>query len=357
MKLFRHLVTASVIGVMGAALLPVQAQAKEHLYLLNWSEYMNPKIIQQFEKKYNVDVVQTSFGTLGEMYARLQSGGDSQFDVIVPSNYYVPRLVHAGLVQPLNKKEIPNLKNLMPKFTHPSYDPDGDYSVAYQWGTTGIVYDSRAFPDKPDGWGALFDPKQNPNNPFAIQGDGNVMIGAACAYLGHGYDCKDRSSWIDAGKLMQQTTQRGNFSGYVDGTPVLQQLARGSVKLGVSFNGDFLNSRHEDPQGFKYLRYMVPREGAELWTDNMMIPAHAPHADLANKFINFILDAKVGAELSNWTYYSTPNKAAVPYLDADLKKAPSLPTADEMKRLRFLPALEGKDLTDFQQLWNEIRSQ
>ncbi|WP_025732029.1 ABC transporter substrate-binding protein [Carnimonas nigrificans] len=357
MTLFSKLASAGALCALGLALLPGQALAKDKLYVLNWSEYMDPAIIKQFEKKYDVDVVQSYFGTIGEMYARLQSGGDTQYDVVMPSNYYVPRMISAGLVQPLDKSKLPNFKNLMPRFADPDYDKDSKYSVAYQWGTTGLVYDTRAFPDAPDSWGLIFDPQSNANKPFAIQGDGNVMIGAACAYLGHGYDCKDRASWIDAGKLLMKTSKRSNFNGYVDGTPVLQQLARGTVKVGVSFNGDFLNSRNEDPEGFKHLKYVVPKEGAEMWVDAMVIPKRAPHPDLAHAFINYILDAKVGAQLSNWTYYSSPNQASIPYLDEELRKAPSQPTDDEMKRIRFLPALEGKDLTDFQQLWGEVRSQ
>ncbi|MGJ8524930.1 Spermidine-binding periplasmic protein SpuE [Halomonadaceae bacterium LMG 33818] len=353
---FSKLMGVGALCAMGAAVLPSQASAKETLYLLNWSEYMNPAIITQFEKKYDVNVVQNYFGTLGDLYARLQAGGDSQFDVIVPSNYYVPRLIHAGLVQPLDKSKLSNLKNIMPKFMNPEYDPQSQYSVPYQWGTTGIVYNTKAFPNHPDSWSLLFDPKANPDQPFAMQSDGNVMIGAACAYLGHAYNCNDRQDWIQAGKLLMQTTGRSNFSGYVDGTPVLDQLARGTVKVGISFNGDFLNSRNADPKDFKNLAFFVPKEGGELWVDTMMIPAHAPHPDLAYKFINFILDAKVGAELSNWTYYSSPNKAALPYLDKALQESPSVPSADVMKRVHYLPALDGQDLMDFQQLWSEVRS-
>ncbi|WP_245598932.1 ABC transporter substrate-binding protein [Halotalea alkalilenta] len=356
MRKLAALLQVGTLTFMSVALTPAQAQARETLYLFNWSEYMDPEIISEFEARYDVDVVQSYFGTIGELYARLQAGGDSQFDVIVPSNYYVPRLVNAGLVQPLDKDKLPHLDNLMPRFSDPDYDPDGRYSVAYQWGTTGIVYDTRAFPDAPESWSLLFDADQNPDQPFAIQGDGNVMVGAACAYLGHGYDCADRESWLEAGKLLLETRGRSNFTGFVDGTPVLQQLARGINRVGVSFNGDFLNARNEDPAGFEHLAYMIPQEGAELWVDSMMIPKNAPHPDLAHKFIDFILEPEIGARLSNWTYYSTPNQAALALLDDELRESPSQPSEEEMARLHALPSLDGAELAAFQQLWNEVRS-
>lgn len=332
------------------------AHARETLYLFSWTEYMDPGLITAFEKRYDVDVVQSYYGSLGEMYARLQSGGDRQFDIIVPSNYYIPRLISGGLVQPVDKSKLPHLSNLKPQFTNPVYDPNLRYSVPYLWGTTGLVYDIRDFPQAPDSWGLLFDPAQNTRQPFALQNDGSVMISAACAWLFHDGSCNTPDKWSEAGKLLLQTRNRANFTGFADGTSVLPMLARGIDKVAVSYNGDFLNARQADPEGFKYLRYVIPKEGSEMWVDNMMIPAHAPHPELAHKFMDFLLEAENGAQLANWTQYSSPNEAASPLLNPELREAPSLPTDDEMKRLEVLPVQQGEQLTIFQEIWNEVRS-
>lgn len=347
----RGLVTA--IAMCSAA---TAAQARETLYLFSWTEYMDPALITAFEKRYDVDVVQSYYGSLGEMYARLQSGGDRQFDIIVPSNYYIPRLISGGLVQPIDRSKLPHLASLKPQFTNPVYDPGLRYSVPYLWGTTGLVYDIRDFPQAPDNWGILFDPAQNPRQPFAIQNDGSVMISAACAWLFHDGRCNTPDKWSEAGKLLLQTRNRSNFTGFADGTSVLPMLARGVDKVAVSFSGDFLNARQADPEGFKNLRYVVPKEGSEIWVDNMMIPAHAPHPEWAHKFIDFLLEAENGAQLANWVHYSSPNEAAFPLLHPELRKTPSLPTDDEMKHLHFLPVQQGEQLTIFQEIWNEVRS-
>lgn len=331
-------------------------QARETLYVFSWTDYTSPDVIKAFEAQYDAHVVLSYFGTMGDMFARLQSGGDSQFDVVLPSSYYVPRLIHAGLVQPLDHAQLPNLQNLMPLFANADYDPGLRYSVPYQWGTTGIVYDKRVFPNAPDSWALLFDPKLNPKAPFTMQTDGNVMIGAACAYLGYGYTCRNFDQWVAAAKLLLETRKRSNFIGFVDGAPVLSQVARGVAKVGVTFSGDYINQRSEDPEGFAHLSYVLPKEGTELWVDTMMVPKRAPHPQLAMAFINFVLDAKQGAALSNYIYYATPNQAALPLVEDELKEAPALPTQEEQQRLHMLPGLDGRELQTFQQIWSEVRS-
>ncbi|MCK2182563.1 ABC transporter substrate-binding protein [Halomonas getboli] len=342
---------------LGGLALAGHAQAEEgKLYLFNWTEYMDPAIIQAFEDKYDVEVVQNYFNSLPEMFAKLNAGGVSQYDIIVPSNYYVPRLIKTGLVQELDKSKLPNLDNVMAQFQDPAYDPGGRYSAPYQWGTTGIIYNTETFPDAPKSWSLLFDPEVNPSHPFALMGDGQVSMGSACAYLGKGYDCTDMDDWREAAQLLIQTKNRDTFSGFSDGTPALQQLSRGVIHAGLSYNGDYFYYKSENPEAFESLDFMIPDEGAEMWVDAMMIPAEAPNPDLAYKFINFILDAEIGAQLSNYNYYASPNAAAEPYLDEVLTQPPIMPSDDDMQRLRFTPSLEGDQLQTFQQLWSEVKA-
>lgn len=342
---------------VGAALLAGSVQAQENkLYLFNWTEYMDPEIIEAFEEKYDVEVVQNYFNSLPEMLSKLQAGGVSQYDIIVPSNYYVPRLIETGLVQKLDKAKLPNFANVMEQFQDPVFDPGAEYTAPYQWGTTGVVYNTETFPDAPKSWSLLFDPEVNPDHPFALMGDGQVSLGGACAYLGHGYDCTDPEGWKEAARLLIETKGRDTFSGFTDGTPALQQLARGVTHIGLSYNGDYLFFKDEDPESFETLDFMIPDEGAEMWVDSMMITSEAPNADMAHKFIDFILDAEVGAQLSNYNYYASPNAAAEPYLDEVLTVPPVQPSEDDMARLRFTPSLEGESLQIFQQLWSEVQS-
>ena len=342
-------------GLVALAATPAQAATKT-LNLFNWSDYIAPKIITQFEHKYHVKVVQNFYESNPELFAKLQAGGDSQYDVVVPSGYFVKRLIGAHLIQKLNHKLIPNLDNLLPTFRNPSFDPGDTYSVPYQWGTTGLVYNTKDFKKPPASWGLLFNPKLNSQYPFALGKDGQFMLGVACAYQGNGYTCVGKKSWVNAAKLLIKTKKRSNFSGFVNGTPTLQQLVRGVIDVGISFNGDFLTASKKNPGAFKHLKYVLPKEGTQMWVDTMAIPAKAPHPKLANEFINFVLSAKAGAELSNHNMYASPNKAARPYLKPALQSDVVNPTPAEMKRLHFTPALHGKELKLMNQIWTEVRS-
>lgn len=350
-------ITTRIAAALGGLLLAGGVQAEEgKLYLFNWTEYMDPEIIEAFEEQYGVEVVQNYFNSMPEMLAKLNAGGVSQYDIVVPSTYFVPRLIETGLVQPLDHAKLENLDNLMAQFRDPEYDPGNQYSAAYQWGTTGIVYNTETFPDGPKSWALMFDPEVNPDHPFALMGDGQVTMGAACAYLGHGYNCTGTDAWKEAAQLLIDTKQRDNFSGFVDGTPALQQLARGVTHIGMSYNGDYLYFKDEDPEAFETIEFMIPDEGTEMWVDSMMIPAEAPNPDLAHKFIDFILDAEVGAQLSNYNYYASPNEAAKPQLDAVLTEPPVQPSDADMQRLEFTPSLKGDQLQTFNQLWSEVQS-
>ncbi|WP_251978316.1 ABC transporter substrate-binding protein [Salinicola avicenniae] len=351
-------ITKSLFVALAGGLLagPVSAQEENKLYLFNWTEYMDPAVIQAFEDQYDVEVVESYYNSLPEMTAKLNAGGVSQYDIIVPSNYYVPRLIQSGLVQPLDKSKLSNLDNVMTEFADPAYDPGAQYSVPYQWGTSGIVYDTDTFPDAPKSWSLLFDSDVNPDQPFALMGDGQVTMGAACAYLGNGYDCDDPEAWQAAARLLLDTKHRATFSGFTDGTPVLQQIQRGVVRAGVSYNGDYLQQKQENPEAFEHIAFMIPDEGTEMWVDTMMIPAEAPHPTLAHQFIDFVLDAEIGAQLSNYIYYASPNRAAQPMLDTVLTEPPVLPTDSDRARLAFTPSLDGQNLQHFQQLWSEVQS-
>ncbi|MCK0767927.1 ABC transporter substrate-binding protein [Chromohalobacter canadensis] len=350
--------TTRIAATLGGLLLAsgVQAQDDNKLYLFNWTQYMDPAIIKAFEEKYDAEVVQNYYNSLPEMFAKLNAGGVSQYDIIVPSNYYVPRLIETGMVQKLDKSKIPNLDNVMEQFESPSYDPQSTYSAPYQWGVTGLVYNAETFPDAPKSWSLMFDSEVNPGHPFALMGDGQVTMGGACAYLGHGYDCTDNEAWKEAARLLIETKNRDNFSGFVDGTPSLQQLARGVTHVALSYNGDYLFYSEDNPDSFENIKFMIPDEGTEMWVDTMLIPSKAPHPELAHKFINFILDAKIGAQLSNYNYYASPNAAAQPYLDEILTQPPIQPSEEDMQRLYFTPSLEGEQLQVFQQFWSEVQS-
>ena len=341
---------------------PTAAPPKgERLYLMNWAEYMSPKVIADFEALCHCQVVQSYFTSLGELLSKLKAGGTSQYDVVVPSDYVVKRMIQEKLLAKLDKSRIPNLKNLMPNLAPAASDPQGDYIVPYLWGTTGIAYDDRkiklAAGTEPS-WAILFDEKVNPDYPFALMGgSGMETMGAACAYLDLGFACRGKEAWLKAAQLIRDTKKRKNMVGFQDGTPAIHQLENGTLAAAMVYNGDFAFFKAQNPKLYEHLHFVLPKEGANIWVDNMAIPARAPHPELAMAFINHVLDAKQGAELANFTHYATPNAAARPYLDAALQAPLITPSQDDWQRLHRLPQLVGSELRLYNQIWGAVLAQ
>jgi spermidine/putrescine transport system substrate-binding protein len=339
-------------AVLGSGAQPARASTPT-LNLFIWSDYIDPAMLKTFEGQCKCNVVETDYESNAEMAAKLKAGGDSQYDVVVPSSYYVPEMVDEGLLAPIDHTKIPNFKNLFPKFQNPTYDVGDKYSIPYQWGTTGIVYNPDKIKNPAASWALLFDPKANPSFPFVLpKGEGRDQIGAACAYLGYGFNCSEKSQWIAAAKLIEQTKKRANFAGFVDETPALDQMKSGLIALSMAYNGDVAEC-YADGSCAK-LKYYLPKEGSEIWVDTMAIPAHAPNPQLALEFINFILDATNGANLSNFNEYASPNQAAQSGLTGVLNTPLITPTADEEKNLQFLQPLRGDQYKVFNDIWTSV---
>jgi spermidine/putrescine transport system substrate-binding protein len=345
---------AALLAAGVAMTAPAPARADEPtLNLFIWSDYISESIIDGFELECGCKVVETDYESNAEMEAKLKTGGDSQFDVVVPSSYYVPEMADEGLLQPLDHSQIPNLTNLYPRFQNPDYDPNDKYSVPYQWGTTGIEYDPKKIPNPGGGWGVLFDPKINPNYPFTIaKGEGRDQIAAACAYLGYGFNCDQESQWLAAAKLIEQTKKRPNFAGFVDETPAEQEEKNGLIAVTMAYNGD-VGECYADGSCAN-LKYYLPKEGTEIWVDTMAIPAHAPNPQLALEFINFILAPHNGADLSNFNEYASPNEASQQYLTGIINTQLITPTPDDYKKLQFLKPLRGAQYKLFNDIWTSV---
>ncbi|MCF3946565.1 spermidine/putrescine ABC transporter substrate-binding protein [Acidiphilium sp. AL] len=345
----------SLFILWGLSTTPTWASTKT-LYLFNWAHYIGNGVIKKFEAKCGCKVIQSYYNSNAQLVAKLNAGGDAQYDVVVPTSFYISQLADEGLIQKLDHARLSNFKNLLPKFQNPSYDPHDAYSIPYQWGTTGVIYNTKKFNSAPNSWALLFDPKENPHYPFAlIGGKGRETIGAACAYLGFGIQCSKKSQWLKAARLIEKTTKRPNFIGFVGGEVEVHDIEVGIIDAGMSWNGDIATCHAGQMGHCPDTRYIVPKEGTLMWVDTMAIPAHAPDPALAYEFINYILSAKAGAELSNFNNYSSPNAKAMPYLDKALSAPLVSPGKDEMRRLYFLNPLPKNKVQVFYAIWSAVR--
>jgi len=311
-----------------------------------WSEYIDPEIITNFEKEFSCKVTVDLYEDNESMMSKLQGGGTSLYDIVVPGQYLIPVMAKLGLLAELRHENIPNLANLDEKFVNPVFDPGNKHSAAYQWGTIGIYLRKKPGKTIDETWGLMFDKKLQYGS-FLLMDSVREMMGAMAKYKGLSVNSTNLDDLRAQSAALGETKQRSQgFEGGVGGK---NKVLAKAVDAAVVYNGDAVRGMTDDPETF----YFVPREGGVLWLDSLAVPSKAPHRDVAEKFINYILDAKVGAQLSNFNQYATPNRAAKQFIaPADLANSAIYPPAEMMAKLEFV-----NDLGDANKLYDEVWTQ
>lgn len=291
-------------------------QVDGDLAIYNWAEYIDEEQLDEFASEFGVGVTMDTYDS-NEAMQPIIAAGNSGYSLIVPSDYMVDILIAGEDVKPLDKDAIPNLSNISADFKNLVYDPEGEYSVPYQWGTTGLGIDTSVVgTDFPRTWGLVFDPAlaDEYSGGISLLNDPRETLGAALKYLGYSLSTTDEAELDEARQLVADASSRlAAFN--TDSADEL--LTTGETVIGHGYSGDMFTQFLETDDPSQYV-YFVPEEGGTRWIDNMAIPFDAPSPCTAHTFINWLLGAEQGAALSNWNYYSTPNEAAVPLLDEEL---------------------------------------
>ncbi len=331
------------------ALLAGLSLARGELRLFNWADYIPEEVVAEFERRYQARVIIDTFEAPEAMLAKLQAGGDAEYDVVVPPDYYVLEMARTGLIRSLDPAKLPNLKNLAPEFKDPAYDPQNRHSIPYQWGTTGIAYDAQAVTRPVDSWGVFFDPKRYAGPCFLLD-EMRETIGAALKYLGYSLNDTDPGHLAEAKKVLLGAKKR--CLGFAGGVEARSRLLSGDAAVVHAYSGDIVQIQGEAPQ----VRYRVPKEGGTIWTDAVAITRRAPHPELAYAFLNFILEPKIAAAISNYNSYATPVAAALPYLDPALKDNPAVfPPKAVRQKLEYIHDI-GDAIRLYDRIWTELKS-
>lgn len=338
-----------ILSVLTLAFVLTASGASKQLNLFIWSEYIDPEIVKSFEQKFDCKVNIDLYEDNESMLAKVQGGGAGLYDIVVPSDNIVPAMVKQKLLAPLRHENIPNLKNLEKKFINPSYDPNNNFSVAYQWGTLGILARRTADKPVPDSWGVLFDEKQKAGS-FMLIDSVRDQVGAALKYLGYSVNSTDPKELKAARDLIIAAKKRSvGFDGSVG---VKNKILAKTAQLGIVYSGEGVRAATEDTN----LVYVIPKEGSILWVDNLVILSKAPHRDLAEQFLNFILSPEMGAKLSAYTQFSTPNREAKKLMKPeDLANTAVYPSAETMARLEFLTD-PGAKIRLYDEVWTQIKA-
>lgn len=326
-----------------------QILAKE-LHVYNWTEYIDPEVYALFEEEFGVKVIEDTFSSNEELLAKLQAGA-AGYDVIVPSDYMVNIMISQGLLAELDHANIPNIKNLSPLFSNPPYDPGLKHCVPYQWGTTGIGYNIEVFEEPPDSWAYLFDPELASQyaGKMTMLNDSREVIGAALKYLGYSINTTDEAKLEEAKQLLIQ--QKAWLFSY-DTDQYEDLIAANETVIAHGWSGDFFAAAVEDER----IWYVIPKEGAVVWADNLCIPASSRNKYTAEVFINFILGAKIAAQITNFTWYASPVEAAKEFINPEILAEPAIYPSDEvMARLEWIQDV-GAATPLFERIWTEIKA-
>ncbi len=324
----------------------------KELNLYAWSEYVPQAMLDSFSKETGIKINYDTYSSNEELLAKLQAGA-SGYDVIIPSDYIVTVMIHQNMLEPLDMGKIPNFKNINPEFQNPSFDPGNKYSVPYQWGTTGLLYNPATVPFVPKRWADLWDTAFA--NRLVALDDEREIIGLVLQVLGYDKNTTDPTQLDEAQKKLVELMP--NIRLFDSDSPESAILS-GEAWAGIVWNGNASLGYAEDPN----LVYVCPEEGCGIWFDNLAIPKNAPHKDAALKFINYVLAPEASVLITKEFPYSNPNNAALEYMktsDPELYNSymafsGTNPPQDFLKRAT--PIIDvGEATTLYDRIWTEIK--
>ena len=303
------------------------AASAEEVRVYNWSDYIDEALLEKFEAETGIELIYDVFDS-NEVLETKMLAGSSGYDVVVPSGTFLQRQIAAGAFQPLDKSKLPNLANMWDviEARTAQYDPGNEYSINYMWGTTGLGVNVPKVQeilgdDAPiTSWSLIFDPA----NAEALSACGiymldapSEMIPAALNYLGEDPDSHDPDVIARAEEVLAPIRP---FIAKYHSSEYINALANGDICVAVGWSGDVLQARDRaaEAENGVEIAYYAPDEGAQMWFDQMAIPADAPNPEAAHVFLNFIMDAQNMAAASNYVYYANGNVASKPFLLEDV---------------------------------------
>lgn len=324
------------------------AQPKETITVYNWEDYINPDVLAMFEEETGIRVEYVNFSLNENMYA-MMANSNASYDVVVPSDYMIERLIAEKLVQPLDMAQLPNFQNNFDWLRTPDYDPSSQYSVPYMWGTVGILYNTDMVDGEITSWGAMWDPQYERN--VLMMDSVRDTLGITLKYLG--YDMNTRElAHLEAArdKLIEQRQSNVVLAYAIDESK--DKMVGGEAAMALVWSGDAMYSMEKAEN----LAYVVPEEGSNVWVDGMCIPKSATNIEGAHKFINFMMRPDVAALNSEYIGYSTPNAPALDILGDEYKNDPTFnPPQDVIDRCQFFKDI-GENIQTYEYIWQEVTS-
>mgnify|MGYP001006558045 CR=1 FL=1 len=334
----------------GSKLDPKADLTQQSVTVSNWAGYMPEDIDKQFATKTGSSLEVAEHATNEEIMAKLTAGGDSGFDVAFVSGQYAQALNEAGLLEPIDHSKVPNIANLYPEATQLAFDPGNTFSVPYTWGTTGICYRSDKMAE-PTSWNDILTPSADNKGKVTQMTTERWLALPALKALGYSINTTDDAQLAEAKDLLIKS--KADLLAY-DDTTFYSRLVSGEANEVVAWDGWCNYGTAENPD----IKFTVPSEGSDVWSDTMVILKSSQNKDAAHAFINFILEPANHAWVAENILYKVPNKAAMeePGVQALFEQYPNMATspADLLKQEVVVDL--GEDSVKYTDLATEVTS-
>jgi len=329
------------------------AAASKVLNLYIWSDYLAPNTLADFEKQTGIKVHAAYYDSNETLETKLLAGS-SGYDVVVPTASYFERLIKAGAFLALNKSKLPNLKNMDPQLMArvTQHDPDNAHGVIYLWGTNGIGYNEKMvralMPDAPlDSWRLVFDPavaSKVAKCGISVLDSPAEIIRAVYSFLGKDPNSQSADDLAAAEAVLAKIRP---YIRNIHSSEYIEALANGDLCIAVAYNGDVMQARDRAREANKGIdiKYSVPKEGTILWFDMLAIPKDAPDPDSAYAFLNYMMEPKVIADVSNFKRYADANAAAQALVLPEVKNDPGIYPTPEQRQTLAVQLSDSPDQT------------
>jgi spermidine/putrescine transport system substrate-binding protein len=335
------------------------ARGESILHLFNWNNYVAPETLERFREFCNCRLSQDYYSDNEEMLAKLAAGA-AGYDLIVPTGNAMDTLIRQGVLSPLDKSLLPDFKNINPAYLDTTFDPGNKYSVPYAYTITLIGFNREKLETlglPTDTWAVIFEPEhlEKMKGRVTVLDSPRELMAAALKYLGYSVNDIDEHHWKQAAELILRAKP---YWAAFNNTSYVRELAAGNLWLAHGYSNDMFQAAHDAAKtgrGFT-IEYSTPKEGAVLALDSMVLHRSGNRPDLAHRFINFMLEGKNAAELTNLIGSGNPNMAAMPYIKPEIANNKAIfPDQELLARLEMLRDLDRKQRRLLSRLWTEIK--
>ncbi len=315
------------------------------LNVFNWSDYIDPELIPEFERRTGARVQYDNYASESELESKLLSGGGG-YDVVFPSDRSLAPLIRKGLLEELDHARLTNWKNLDPRYLDPAHDPGNKHSVPYFWGTIAVGVRTDHVAEAVKGFDVLFDERYK--GRITMLDDPENVVAVSMLHLGlpmNSTEDADLAKVADLLKAQAPLVQAWTSDMFKE------KLIKGEAWVSLGWSGDILQAREAD----KNVMAIVPESGTLLWVDSVAIPKDVKNRDLAYAFIDFLLELEIAARNANAVKYASPNAAARAKIDPAMLADPAVYPPDEvLKRCQWLQD-RGPAIRKIERVWADVR--